>query len=401
MDKKTDGYKYPPAISEDMETLLTIHETPYHSWCSGTLATGCAHCVKGRKLVLFVTGMCGQRCFYCPVSDHKFGKDNVYANEWKIEDPKDPKELIEEAKLTGAKGAGITGGDPLVKVDRTCAYIKLLKKTFGKSFHIHLYTPLLLVTKERLQKLFDSGLDEIRFHPDLDDEKHWNRLLLAEKYSWERGVEIPVIPGYEEKTKKLIDFIAGHVGFLNLNELELSDTTAPHYELHARGYQPKDSVSYGVNGSLELGQRLITYAATKNLKAHVCTAKLKDSIQVGNRLKLRAKHVALQTDTITSEGLLLRGVLYLPGLEPSLEYQKRLAAANRAQITAQLEELRVALMKSLRIKEMTLDPVKMRLLTSTKDVTKHASSLKKHNVLPAIVEEYPTCDGLEVEIEFL
>jgi organic radical activating enzyme len=132
-------------------------------------------CVEGRKLVLFITGLCTQRCFYCPVSEKKFGHDVVFANEWQIQDPANPMEMFQEAELTQAKGAGITGGDPLVKLDRCVQYIKLLKDKYGKQFHIHLYTPPKLVTKEALQKLYDAGLDEIRFHPNLKDDKDWHK----------------------------------------------------------------------------------------------------------------------------------------------------------------------------------------------------------------------------------
>ena len=106
--------------------------TPHFSFCTGDLSRGCELCVKGRKLVLFITGLCGQKCFYCPVNEAKYGPDLVYANEWKLANPDDPKELLEEARLCNAKGAGITGGDPLCNIKRCAEYIVLLKKTFGK-----------------------------------------------------------------------------------------------------------------------------------------------------------------------------------------------------------------------------------------------------------------------------
>src|SRR3989344_6174745 len=122
-----------------------IQKTKFYSSKCGALAKGCSLCVTGSKLVLFVTGLCRKKCFYCPISEKKMGKDVIYANEWKLEDENDTKSLIEEAKLTEAKGASLTGGDPFAKIDRSARYITLLKKTFGKRFHMHLYAPLDLI----------------------------------------------------------------------------------------------------------------------------------------------------------------------------------------------------------------------------------------------------------------
>ena len=93
-----------------------MKKTKYYSWKLGTLAKGCRMCVRGSKLVLFVTGLCPRKCYFCPISDKKYNKDVVYANEWptnKID------EIIKEAKLIDAEGAGFTGGDPLCKLFRT------------------------------------------------------------------------------------------------------------------------------------------------------------------------------------------------------------------------------------------------------------------------------------------
>src|SRR6056297_2046886 len=87
--------------------------TPWHSFKSGEMCDGCKLCVQGRKTVLFITGICPRKCFYCPISSEKYAHDVVFANEWKIKDVENPVELFEEVKMTGAKGAGITGGDPL------------------------------------------------------------------------------------------------------------------------------------------------------------------------------------------------------------------------------------------------------------------------------------------------
>jgi len=227
--------------------MRQIKKTKFYSYLVGDMPKGCALCVQGKKEVIFITGLCSVGCDFCPVSDTKHQKDDVYADEWKIDKDED---IISEAKAINAKGAGITGGDPLTKVDRCVKYIKLLKKEFGDHFHIHLYAPLQLVTKDNLNKLYDAGLDEIRFHLDLDNDKLWKRIELANSYDWDVGIEIPVIPKKETKIKKLINYIKNKVNFLNMNELEISDSNAQ--KLVKKGFETKDDISYGVKGSEEL-----------------------------------------------------------------------------------------------------------------------------------------------------
>jgi pyruvate formate-lyase activating enzyme-like uncharacterized protein len=181
-----------------------ITRTQFHSLRKGNIAEGCRYCVQGKKSVIFVTGLCSRNCAFCPTSDIKNKHDVTYVNERPVQNKNEKqmlKEIIEEAKKHRACGAGLTGGDPLVKIDRTCAIIKMFKQEFGKQFHCHLYTIFPLVNETNLKKLYNAGLDEIRFHPDLDDDKQWERLKLASKFDWDIGVEIPVIPGKETKQK--------------------------------------------------------------------------------------------------------------------------------------------------------------------------------------------------------
>src|SRR5574341_2335547 len=103
------------------------------------LPEGCRLCYKGAKMVLFVTGVCGRGCFYGPVSNKRRGKDVIFANERRVEKNED---ILEEAVSMEALGTGITGGEPLLRLDRVVRYIKLLKNRFGVSHHIHLYTAL-------------------------------------------------------------------------------------------------------------------------------------------------------------------------------------------------------------------------------------------------------------------
>jgi pyruvate formate-lyase activating enzyme-like uncharacterized protein len=372
-----------------------MQKTKFHSYAAGTLAKGCQMCVKGRKLVLFVTGLCSEKCFYCPISDQKNGKDDVYANEWKIDSDED---ILEEARLCSATGAGITGGDPLVTLDKTKRIIRLLKKEFGDHFHIHLYTPLRLVTKETMTALHEAGLDEIRFHPNLDDETLWERLNHATAFDWDVGIEIPAIPGKLKEIKKLITFSAGIISFMNLNELEYSDTNAQ--SLSEKGLVTKDPISYGIQGSEETALDVLKWAENEhpNINFHYCTATLKDKVQLSKRVKLRAEGVKKPYDVVTPDGTLIRGAVYLECSIPGVGYHKRLLELGDK--TAELEELKKKILEKVPISDekVGVDFEKKRILVPRGKVKEINRRLP---YCCAIVEEYPTKDEFEVEIEIL
>jgi hypothetical protein len=351
-------------------------KTRYYSYKLGSLAKGCMPCINGEKSVLFITGLCARHCYFCPISDKKRNKDVVYINEWPTKKEKD---ILKEVSLCSSKGAGITGGDPLVKTDRCVKLIRMLKKKFGKKFHIHLYTPLNLVDEKKLEKLYKAGLDEIRFHPDLEDDKEWNKLVLAKRFNWDIGVEIPSIPGKEKETKKLIDFIKGKIDFLNINELEISDTNAQNFV--KMGFKPKDRISYGVKGSEELALKLLRYCKGKIKNVHYCTTKLKDRVQLRKRIMLRAKNAKKPYDLIIDDGMLYRGVIYCK----------------------QPRKVMKQLMKEYVIPKSLIefDKKKNRILTASWIVYELRKDLKKKGLIIALVEEYPTYDQLEVEINYL
>jgi len=366
-----------------------ITKTKFYSHKIGALCKGCTQCIKGRKLVLYVTGLCHRSCYFCPLSDSRKNQDIIWANEKLV---KKDKEIIDEARLNGSMGAGITGGEPLLKLSRTLKYIKMLKKEFGPKFHIHLYTSLELITYDKLKKLYNAGLDEIRFHPDLECQDYWDRLILAKNFTWKVGVEIPVIPGKYDETLQLVDYLKGKVDFLNLNELEISDNNAN--SLNEKGYVCKDNISYAIKGSSQMALQLMKYLESSNLKVHFCTGKLKDKVQLGNRLKLRAKNVAKRYDVITEDGTLLRGVFYLARLAPGISLKKKLLKVDRKKTLLELNKLKKTLMKEYDIPSILIEVDKERLQILTASWV--VDELKLDN--SAIIEEYPTSDRLIVGV---
>ncbi|PLW80318.1 radical SAM protein [Candidatus Woesearchaeota archaeon] len=367
---------------------MRIKKTGFDSLKTGKLSNGCKQCVKGEKSVFFITGLCPRRCTYCPISDAKKDKDVTYINEWEIKNEKD---VISEIKLCGSKGVGITGGDPLVTIQRTADYIKLLKDTFGKKFHIHLYTSLDLVNKDYLNKLYEAGLDEIRFHPDFNKETQWERLKLASIYDWKIVIEIPAIPKDLEKIKKLLDKTSKYIDYLNLNELEVADNS---FSKTGKEYETIDDVSYAVKGSKETALEIMEYANKLGISnVHFCTAKLKDSHQLAKRIKKRAKNVKLKTDKLTREGMLIRGAVYFK------ELQHKKVTKSDIEKAKKIYDLMVSL--GVKEKKLFLDEDFARVITTPKILKKHLDELKKKKYKAYIIEEYPTKDAFPIEIEEL
>ncbi|NPV61109.1 MAG: radical SAM protein [Methanotrichaceae archaeon] len=263
------------------------------------LPRGCRICQKGASLVLFVTGLCDRACFYCPLSEERSGKDVVFADERPVQSLED---IIEEAHLIGAEGTGITGGEPLLRLDRVLEFISGIKREFGAEHHIHLYTGT-LPSFAVLQRLKEAGLDEIRFHPP---ESMWSSpeelrrsLREAQSLGLEAGVEIPAIAPAPEIVKAVKE--AG--AFLNLNQLEFSDSNAE--ALRSRGFTAPE-LGCGVQASEEIVR---LHFRDEGLKVHYCPSVFKDAVQLRERLRRRAERVARPFDRPTEDGTIVYGII--------------------------------------------------------------------------------------------
>jgi pyruvate formate-lyase activating enzyme-like uncharacterized protein len=329
-------------------------------------------------MVLFVTGVCRFRCFYCPVSPNRNQKDFVYANERRVHTDAD---VLDEARSIGAGGTGITGGDPLGVVDRVEHYVRLLKGEFGPSHHIHLYTHE--PNPGKLERLARAGLDEFRLHiphylwGPLASGGGAYRAVLEGAPAWgiRRGVEVPVLPEKEAELRRLLralDEIG--VDFVNLNELEFSETNEG--PLRARGYRVDARNGWGVKGSRAVAERVVREMRL-SVPVHYCSSRFKDGVQLRHRLLRRAERTAPEFAERTADGTVVLGVVE-PERETDLARWAR-SVARRTRVGADGYRLDVAR------RRVELGPRALRLAA-------------ERLPWPAFeVEEYPTSDALEVE----
>lgn len=220
------------------------------------------------------------------------------------------------------------------------------------------------------------------------------------------GCEIPVIPGHHRETVKFIRGIDElGVGFLNLNQLEISETNME--ELSRRGYEAESDTSFAVKGSETLAGKLLKYCAENTrLKVHYCTVKLKDNVQLKNRLKRRAKNTSKNYDIVTDEGLLIRGALYHHKTLPSYGYNRKIDGIKPAEKTRILRLLEAARSKltgkcGVPSDMVEVDRRRLRILTGAWIAEELAKEVSSWGLKAAVVEEYPTWDGLIADLKVL
>ncbi|MFP4655373.1 MAG: radical SAM protein [Methanohalobium sp.] len=331
------------------------------------LSEGCRLCQMGAKMVMFVTGICGRNCYYCPLSKER-KEDTVYANETLVYSDSD---VINEVKQMNALGTGITGGEPLYKLERTLHYISLLKSEFGKKHHIHLYTSI-NADKDTLIKLKNAGLDEIRFHPpqeiwkNIENSPFSNSIKTAIETGLTAGIEIPAI----DNAEYVAEFIQKTEGFLNLNELEFTDSNSNELKKHY--YNLRDDTSNAASKSREIAKILTDNY--KDTKIHFCSSSYKDAVQFKKRLIRTAEKTSRPFDDITDDGTIVYGVIEPGDFENTIK-----------------------MLKELYVPENMFQIVDIKIDIAWWILEDIADDLKNIGCSTSIIERYPLKNGLVVE----
>ncbi len=271
-------------------------------WWYGRLPRGCELCMKGSKVVVFITGICGVDCFYCPISMERRRMRAFYADEERIQKIE---YILDEIFFIQAEGLSITGGEPFQRYDLVTKVVEMVKDVMGSKFHVHLYTSGLGATKSAIKYLDRINLDEIRFH--IVNNSVWRLVEYTIKNtSMDVGIEVPALPGGEEVLWSIIT-TANSIGvrFVNINELEISETNIN--SLLLRGFRPSQD-GRTVYGSSETAMEVVRKALEERLSisVHFCPTIYKDSIQHKERLRRKSITCKGYHDMVSEDGLLIR-----------------------------------------------------------------------------------------------
>jgi pyruvate formate-lyase activating enzyme-like uncharacterized protein len=229
----------------------------------------------------------------------------------------------------------------------------------------------------KIARLGRAGLDEIRFHPP---SRLWDRMnrsgypaatAASRDNGMDVGLEVPLIPDMRRGLVNLIRWAeASDLDFVNLNEMEFSETNKGR--LRAKGYRVGRGKSYGVAGRDRAARDILS--RDWDITVHYCTSAYKDSWQLRERIKRRAKNVSQPWDVVTKDGTLVKGVIESGDLESIMRVLLRTYRVPRGLVWLNRGRRR-----------LEVAPWILEELAGSLDIESH------------IIEEYPTADHLEVE----
>ena len=263
------------------------------------LSPGCQSCAAGVWSCLFVNGRCNATCFYCPTSQD--ATEDPVTNGISFTNPADYAEYV---ALFGFTGVSISGGEPLLTLDRTLAYLDAVRRRCGAAVHLWMYTNGTLLTREIAGELRAAGLDEIRF--DIGATNYdLTKLHLATDVIPRVTVEIPAVPEEEALLReKLVEMAASGVRHLNLHQMRLTPHNFRH--LAGRAYTFVHGEKVMVLESELAALRLIRYTIEKNiyLPVNYCSFPYKRRFQHAAARRRGIPFVQADQEEVTAAGYL-------------------------------------------------------------------------------------------------
>ena len=182
----------------------------------GGLSPGCQACKEGAWDCIFTTMRCNLDCEFC-YSPHAIPRDyagSVFGTT--------PQQIAENHARTCITGVSFSGGEPFVDAQKLFEWVAWFTSRYPGRYH-WVYTNGLLADEEKLRRLGELGVDEIRFNTAAAGYDHptvMRNLATAARFIPNVTVEIPAIPEHAPKLLScLAEWCALGVKFLNLHEL--------------------------------------------------------------------------------------------------------------------------------------------------------------------------------------
>jgi len=283
-------------------------------WHTGPLSPGCLCCVRGGWSCLFINNLCNGTCFYCPTP--QISRSEPATNNLSFPNPKEYCNYVNHFNF---RGVSISGGEPLMTLERTLEYLNAVRRKCDPGLHLWMYTNGILLTAEKVRMLRDAGLNELRFDISANGYR-LDRLELAAGHIPTVTVEIPAIPGDYRLLRDLLPSLAdAGVAHLNLHQLRCT----PHNRaaLVERGYTFLHGPRVTVLESELTALRLLTDSLRgggRSPAINYCSFAYKNRFQAGAARRRAAEQLVAPHEDITAAGYIRSLALREGGESPRL-----------------------------------------------------------------------------------
>ena len=296
--------KLASAVAERNELLNWLEQRACFGYAGtkvdcNSLSPGCRSCGDGGWSCLFINGRCNGRCFYCPTAQDDEGPP--VTNGLAFNSPQDYAAYV---AALGFSGVSISGGEPLMTPELTLDYLNTVRKRCGDDLHIWLYTNGTLLTSDLCSRLWDAGLNEIRF--DLGAVRYnLKKLRLAVGRIPTVTVEIPAVPEDEGLLRlKMVEMAEAGVDHLNLHQMRL--TPYNFGPLTERGYTFLHGEKVTVLDSELTALRAVRFGLEQGipLPVNYCSFPYKRRFQHAAARRRAALSACAPGETVTEPGYL-------------------------------------------------------------------------------------------------
>ncbi|WP_026478391.1 radical SAM protein [Alkaliphilus transvaalensis] len=295
MDFKAVFEKMQSEIKEDLvfrDSGMTVLTKSSHQ-----LSKGCEACKTGTWWCLFMGSECNATCKFCPQSKKeenlkRWTHPRTITNYW-IDDVK----FYFNEYINTINGVSYSGGEPFLYLEKIIEIAEHIVKTKEDTYQ-WVYTNGKLINKEKLLRLKDCGIKEVRVDLAATDFDVGviKKLSLIREVIGKVTVEVPSIPITFKNLigdKVFDEIISMGVEQLNLAELQLSQPI--NWEIYATGEDVYHYDSKFQNTYAPVYSRIITL----NIMKYVIENKLDILV---NDCSIDAKHLQIlkrkQTDII-------------------------------------------------------------------------------------------------------
>jgi uncharacterized protein len=182
----------------------------------GELSPGCRACKDGAWDCVFTTMRCNLDCAFC-FRPHAIPRDYAGSTFGTS-----PEQIIANHDKTHITGVSFSGGEPFMDVGKLFEWVYWFKSRRPEGYY-WVYTNGLLANEEKLRRLGELGIDEIRFNLAATGYDHpvvMKHLAAAAGIIPNLTVEIPAIPDHASKLLACLRTWGElSVRFINLHEL--------------------------------------------------------------------------------------------------------------------------------------------------------------------------------------